>query len=92
MSNFIVKYSNCFFGCYFFFITTCQTDFHHAKPIYVNLPGWKEDISGCRTFEELPKNAQDYVKYLEQVSGATISAIGVGQDRNATISVRDLIN
>jgi adenylosuccinate synthase len=69
-----------------------QTDFHHAKPIYVNLPGWKEDISGCRTFEELPKNAQDYVKYLEQVSGATISAIGVGQDRNATISVRDLIN
>ena len=69
-----------------------QTDFHHAKPIYVNLPGWKEDISGCRTFEELPKNAQDYVKFLEQVSGATISAIGVGQDRNATISVRDLIN
>lgn len=69
-----------------------QTDFHHAKPIYVNLPGWKEDISGCRTFEELPKNAQDYVKYLEKVSGASISAIGVGQDRNATISVRDLIN
>ena len=69
-----------------------QTDFHHAKPIYVNLPGWKEDISGCRTFEDLPKNAQDYVKYLEQVSGATISAIGVGQDRNATISVRDLIS
>jgi adenylosuccinate synthase len=69
-----------------------QTDFHHAKPIYVNLPGWKEDISGCRTFEDLPKNAQDYVKYLEKVSGASISAIGVGQDRNATISVRDLIN
>jgi adenylosuccinate synthase len=69
-----------------------QTDFHHAKPIYVNLPGWKEDISGCRTFDDLPKNAQDYVKYLEQVSGATISAIGVGQDRNATISVRDLIS
>jgi len=69
-----------------------QTDFHHAKPIYVNLPGWKEDISGCRTFADLPKNAQDYVLYLEKVSGAQISAIGVGQDRNATISVHDLIN
>jgi adenylosuccinate synthase len=68
-----------------------QTDFHHAKPIYENLPGWKTDISGCRTFEDLPKNAQDYVRYLEKISGARISAIGVGQDRNATISVHDLI-
>ena len=69
-----------------------QTDFHHAKPIYENLPGWKSDISGCRTFEELPKNAQDYVRFLEKVSGARISAIGVGQDRNATISLHDLID
>jgi adenylosuccinate synthase len=69
-----------------------QSDFHHAKPIYENLPGWKTDISGCRTFEELPKNAQDYVRFLEKISGARISAIGVGQDRNATISVHDLID
>jgi adenylosuccinate synthase len=69
-----------------------QTDFHHAKPIYEMLPGWKTDISGCRTFDELPKNAQDYVRFLEKVSGARISAIGVGQDRNATISVHDLID
>jgi len=69
-----------------------QTDFHHAKPIYENLPGWKTDISGCRTFEDLPKNAQDYVRFLEKVSGARISAIGVGQDRNATISVHDLLD
>lgn len=69
-----------------------QTDFHHAKPIYEYLPGWSEDISGCRTFEELPKNAQDYVRFLESVSGARISAIGVGQDRNATISLHDLID
>jgi adenylosuccinate synthase len=56
------------------------------------LPGWQEDISGARTFEELPKNAQEYVRFLEKVSGAQISAIGVGQDRNATISLRDLID
>ena len=69
-----------------------QSDFHHAKPIYENVPGWKTDISGCRTFEELPKNAQEYVRFLEKISGARISAIGVGQDRNATISVHDLID
>jgi adenylosuccinate synthase len=73
-------------------IPMTQTDFHHAKPIYEYLPGWQEDISRAQTVADLPKNAQEYVAFLEQVSGAPISAIGVGQDRNATIAVRDLIN
>ncbi len=68
-----------------------QTEFHHAKPVYEYLPGWTEDISSARTFEDLPKNAQDYVKFLEKVSGTRISAIGVGQDRDATISIHDLL-
>ena len=68
-----------------------QTEFHHAKPIYEMLPGWSEDISGARTFDDLPKNAQDYVRFLEKVSGTRISAIGVGQDRDATISIHDLL-
>ncbi len=68
-----------------------QTDFHHAKPIYEYLPGWKEDISGAKTLEDLPANARSYVKFLEEVSGTQISAIGVGQDRDATISVHDLL-
>jgi len=62
-----------------------QTDFHHAKPIYEYLPGWKEDISKARSLSDLPKNAQDYVKYLEEISGAPISAIGVGPGRDETI-------
>jgi adenylosuccinate synthase len=73
-------------------IPMTQTDFHHAKPIYEMLPGWSEDISGARTFEDLPANARAYVKFLEDISGAPMSAIGVGQDRNATIVVNDLIN
>jgi adenylosuccinate synthase len=68
-----------------------QTEFHHAKPIYEMLPGWSEDISGAKTMEDLPANARSYIKFLEDVSGAPISAIGVGQDRNATISVNDLL-
>ncbi len=62
-----------------------QTDFHHAKPIYEYLPGWKEDISKARILSDLPKNAQDYVKYLEEISGAPMSAIGVGPGRDQTI-------
>jgi len=68
-----------------------QTDFHHAKPIYVYLPGWKENISKAKSIEDLPNNAREYVKFLEKVSGAPISAIGVGPGRDETIVVRDLI-
>jgi adenylosuccinate synthase len=69
-----------------------QTQFHHAKPIYEMMPGWDEDISNARKFEDLPMNAQKYVEFLERISGAPMSAIGVGQHRDATISRRDLIN
>ncbi len=68
-----------------------QTEFHHAKPIYEMLPGWSEDISGAKTLEDLPANARSYIKYLEELSGTPISAVGVGQDRNATISINDLL-
>ena len=72
-------------------VPASQTDFHHAKPIYEYLDGWKEDISGCKKFEDLPVNAQKYVKYLEQLSGAPMSAIGVGPGRDQTIVVKDFI-
>ena len=68
-----------------------QSDFHHAKPIYEYLPGWKENVSKARSVADLPKNAQEYVKFLEKISGAPMSAIGVGPGRNETIVVRDLI-
>ena len=69
-----------------------QTDFHHAKPIYENLPGWSEDITKAQTFEDLPKNAQAYVKALEHMSGAPISAIGVGPGRTETIQIRSFLS
>lgn len=69
-----------------------QSDFHHAKPIYETLPGWTEDISGARSFADLPANAQAYVRFLEERSGSRISAIGVGPDREAIVQVHDLID
>ncbi|KPC82099.1 MULTISPECIES: adenylosuccinate synthase [Streptomyces] len=68
-----------------------QSDFHHAKPIYENLPGWSEDITKAKTFGDLPKNAQAYVKALEEMSGAPISAIGVGPGRTETIEINSFL-
>lgn len=69
-----------------------QSDFHHATPIYENFPGWTEDISGARRFEDLPVNAQNYVRAIESMSGARISAIGVGPARDEIIAIHDLLD
>ncbi len=62
-----------------------QTDFHHATPIYEELPGWWEDITACRSFDDLPANAQAYVLRVEELIGARVSAIGVGPGRDEII-------
>ncbi|GAB2973682.1 adenylosuccinate synthase [Nocardioides montaniterrae] len=62
-----------------------QTDFHHAKPIFEVLPGWTEDISGARSFSDLPVNAQRYVERVEELSGARISVVGVGPEREQAV-------
>ncbi len=68
-----------------------QTDFHHATPIYEHLPGWWEDISGVRSFDDLPANAQAYVRTVEGMIGARISVVGVGPDRDESVVLHDLI-
>jgi adenylosuccinate synthase len=68
-----------------------QTDFHHARPIYELLDGWDEDISGARAIEDLPKNAQRYIAALEEMSGAPMSAVGVGPGRDETVQLRPLV-
>ncbi|WP_104131810.1 adenylosuccinate synthase [Cryobacterium sp. M91] len=73
-------------------VPVSQSDFHHAVPIYENLPGWTEDITGVRTFEELPQAAQNYVLALEAMSGSRMSAIGVGPGREAIVVRHDLID
>ena len=64
---------------------------HGAKPVYEYFEGWHEDISAARTFEDLPQAAQTYVLELEKISGARISTIGVGPDREQTIVRHDLL-
>ena len=68
-----------------------QSDFHHATPVYEYLDGWTEDISGARTFDELPPTCQAYVKRLEELIGCRISGIGVGPGREQSVAINDLI-
>lgn len=69
-----------------------QTDVHHAEPVYETFPGWEEDITECRTLDDLPENARSYVLALEEMSGTRFSGIGVGPGRDQVIQVRDLID
>ncbi|WP_195572522.1 adenylosuccinate synthase [Paenibacillus sp. 1001270B_150601_E10] len=65
------------------FPVTAELD--KAKPVYETLAGWKSDISGIRTFEELPKAAQDYVLRIEELIGVPIHNISVGPRREQMI-------
>ncbi len=65
-----------------------QTAFHHAKPIYEELPGWNCDITHCRTFEELPKEARDYITFIEDLADVPVAMIAVGPSREQTIMRR----
>ena len=55
-----------------------------CKPIYEELPGWSEDITGCRSLDELPENARNYVRRVGELVGVRISTFSVGPDRDQT--------
>ncbi len=58
---------------------------YKAKPVYEYLDGWKQDISHCRRYTELPENARKYIEYIEQQIGCTVNYISVGAERDQII-------
>jgi adenylosuccinate synthase len=62
-----------------------QTIFHKCEPIYEELAGWSEDISGARSFEDLPVEAREYVRRIEEVSGVPVTLVSVGPSRDQTV-------
>ena len=58
-----------------------------AKPVYTEMDGWMCDISGCRSFSELPEKAQEYIKYIEKEMKCPIRYISVGAEREAYIKM-----
>jgi len=59
-----------------------------AEPIYEVLPGWREDVSGVRSYDALPANARRYVERIESLVSVPIDVISVGPDRDQTITRR----
>jgi adenylosuccinate synthase len=72
-------------------IPMTQTEFHHAKPVYEYLDGWWDDISQCRSFDELPAAARAYVKTIEELIAVPVSGVGVGPRRDQTLQLRPLL-
>ncbi len=60
-----------------------------VQPVYEEFPGWQEDIREIRAFEDLPVNARDYVKKIEDITEVEASIISVGQDREETLLLKN---
>ncbi|MGO8684997.1 MAG: adenylosuccinate synthase [Thermoleophilia bacterium] len=62
-----------------------QTDFHHAKPLYEELPGWQADLRECENWQDLPEAARDYIQYIAEFTQTRVKFIAVGPGRDETI-------
>lgn len=64
-------------------------DLNKAKPILEKFPGWKKSLKECKTFKKLPKEARNYIKYIESYTGTKIGIVSVGYERNETFILRN---
>ena len=60
-----------------------------CKPVYIELPGWKEDISGVKNYDDLPEAAKNYVKKIEELTEVPVGVISVGPDRTQTMIISE---
>ena len=62
-----------------------QRVLYNCRPVYEDLPGWGEDISAVRKFDDLPKEARQYVEYVEDIASVPVRIVSVGPGRSATL-------
>ncbi len=65
-------------------------DFVKCEPVYITLPGWDEDITNVTSFEELPQNAKNYLRKIEEITKTEIAIFSVGPDRKQTIVLKEI--
>lgn len=70
--------------------TASTTKLDSYEPVYEELKGWSEDICGINAFDDLPKNAQDYIRFIEEYLGIEIYLVSVGPDRSQNIIRKEL--
>jgi len=61
-----------------------------CEPVYQEFPGWQEDISSINDYNQLPKNAREYMKQLEELSGVPVAIVGVGPGRAQTLVLKEI--
>lgn len=66
-------------------------DFSRCEPVYIEVPGWEEDITQVTSFEELPENAKQYLNKISELAGIPLSIFSVGPDRTQTIVLQNLM-
>lgn len=62
-----------------------QTIMHKCQPVYMEFPGWSEDISGIKSYDNLPKEVQNYINQIEKITNVAVSMISVGPERNQIV-------
>jgi adenylosuccinate synthase len=65
-----------------------QSVLYHCEPEYEELPGWNTDITGVREFSELPVQAQDYIRYIEEIADVPVGWVSVGPERSQLITLK----
>ncbi len=65
-----------------------QSDFHHAEPVFEELPGWGVDISEVTSYDDLPREARGYVAWVEERLGIPVTLVGVGARRDQILAPR----
>lgn len=72
------------------YFTSSTTKLYDYEPIYEELPGWEEDISHARSYDELPQNAKNYIEYIEKYLGINVYLVSVGPERTQNIIRKEL--
>lgn len=72
------------------YIPSTLTQYNRCEPIYITLPGWTEDITGVTSFDELPLNAQNYIRKIEEITNTKVAIFSVGPDRKQTIELKKI--
>ncbi len=71
------------------YIPSTIEEFNRCKPIYIEVDGWKEDISNAKSFDKLPENTKAYIRKIEELTKIKVSLISVGPDREQTIEIKE---
>ncbi|WP_029070068.1 adenylosuccinate synthase [Kandleria vitulina] len=71
-------------------LPACIEDLERCEPVFEEMPGWDEDITGVTSFEELPVNCQNYIRRIEELVHCPITMFSVGPDRKQTIVLKEV--